>query len=58
MSGDLVVEEFAFDRGRSVSVYVPARPPEAIVFAGDGATIAAWGPVLDEVVSTMIVGIH
>ena len=58
--GDLVTEVLDFDGGRSVTVYVPAQRPEAIVFAGDGATIAAWGAVLDDadVPPTMIVGVH
>jgi enterochelin esterase-like enzyme len=56
----LVTERLDFDRGREVSVYVPARPPEAIVFAGDGQTLPQWGEDLErpELPSTMIVGIH
>ena len=38
--GDLVTEVLEFDGGRSVTVYVPAQRPEAIVFAGDGATVS------------------
>jgi enterochelin esterase-like enzyme len=49
-----------FDGGRDVSVYVPARPPKVIVFAGDGQTLAQWGEDLErpELPATMIVGVH
>jgi enterochelin esterase-like enzyme len=49
-----------YDGGRPVAVYIPADPPEAIVFAGDGQLIAPWGGVLEaaDVPSTMIVGVH
>src|SRR5262249_164079 len=43
-----------------VTVYIPPVPPEAIVFAGDGQMISAWGRLLEaaDVPSTMIVGVH
>lgn len=58
--GELVTETFEYDGGRQVTVYVPPRPPEAIVFAGDGQLIAQWGRSLEaaDVPSTMVVGTH
>ncbi len=58
--GELVTETFGYDGGRSVTVYVPAKPPEAIVFAGDGQLIAPWGEDLAAVGAPpiMIVGVH
>ena len=49
-----------YDGGRQVTVYIPADPPEAVVFAGDGQLISQWGGVLEaaDVPSTMIVGVH
>ena len=60
MRGTLVTEEFAFDGGRGVTVYVPEEPPSAIVFAGDGQGLAPWGEVLEmpDLPPTMIVGVH
>ncbi|KAA0019415.1 alpha/beta hydrolase [Antrihabitans cavernicola] len=59
-AGEFVTETFDYDGGRQVTVYVPPRPPDAVVFAGDGASIARWGAVLErsDVTSTMIVGVH
>ncbi len=56
----VVTERLGFDGGREVSVYVPVRPPEVIVFAGDGQTLPSWGEDLErpELPSTMIVGVH
>jgi hypothetical protein len=56
----LITERLDFDGGRDVTVYVPARPAEVIVFAGDGQTLPAWGEDLErpELPSTMIVGVH
>jgi hypothetical protein len=45
--GELVSQTFAYDGGRKVTVYVPPRPPEAIVFAGDGQLISQWGSPLE-----------
>ena len=58
--GEFVTEKFEYDGGRQVTVYVPPRAPEAIVFAGDGQRIAKWGRLLEgtSVPSTMIVGVH
>jgi pimeloyl-ACP methyl ester carboxylesterase len=59
-SGEFITDKFEYDGGRQVTVYVPPRPPEAIVFAGDGQRIAKWGRLLEDtsVPSTMIVGVH
>ncbi len=43
-----VIETFAYDGGRQVTVYVPPDPPEAIVFAGDGRRIVKWGRLLEK----------
>ncbi len=58
--GELVTETFAYDGGRQVTVHVPTRPPQAIVFAADGQRISKWGRLLENagVPSTMIVGVH
>ena len=60
IEGELVTERFDYDGGRNVTVYVPPRRPEAIVFAGDGQLISSWGPSLETAgaPSTMIVGAH
>jgi enterochelin esterase-like enzyme len=59
-SGEFVTDKFEYDGGRQVTVYLPPRPPEAIVFAGDGQRIAKWGRLLEDtsLPSTMIVGVH
>lgn len=65
-AGRLVTRTFAHDGGREVSVFVPSGPVEAIIYAGDGAFVAAWGADLEdqrgqnvaELPSTMIVGVH
>src|ERR1700747_2659301 len=59
-SGEVVTETFNYDGGRQVTVYIPADPPEAVLFAGDGQLISQWGGVLEaaDVPSTMIVGVH
>lgn len=61
LAGRFVTETLpGYDGGRQVTVYVPANPPEAVVFAGDGQEIARWGRVLEttDVPCTMIVGVH
>jgi enterochelin esterase-like enzyme len=60
MAGDLVTETFDYDGSRTVTVYVPATPPEAVVFAGDGESISRWGALLDtaDVPPTLVVGVH
>jgi len=57
---DLVTETFDYDGGRQVTVRLPSRPPEAVVFAGDGQLIAPWGEDVAAAGAppTMIVGIH
>ena len=59
-AGELVTETFGYDGGRTVTVYVPPRPAEAVVFAGDGQGIARWGgaPEAAGGPPTMIVGVH
>lgn len=58
--GRLVTEILDFDGGRAVTTYVPPRPPEAVVFAGDGQLIAEWGRDLEAagLPATMVVGAH
>jgi enterochelin esterase-like enzyme len=60
MAGELVTETFGLDGGRPVTVYVPPRPPEAVVLAADGREVAPWGGLLEtaDVPPTMIVGVH
>lgn len=55
-----MTETFAYDGGRQVTVYVPPDSPVAVVYTGDGQSIAQWGALLEaaDVPSTMIVGIH
>lgn len=56
----LVSETFEYDGGRQVTAYLPADPPRAVVFAGDGQLIAPWGETLAAAGAppTMIVGVH
>ncbi len=58
--GQLVTETFEYDAGRKVTVYLPPDPPDAVVFAGDGQLIPAWGEFVAAAggPSTMIVGVH
>ncbi len=60
IAGELVTQTFEYDGGRQVTVYVPPKPPEAVVFAGDGQLISQWGGYLEaaDVPPTMIVGAH
>src|SRR5215467_8901857 len=46
-AGEVVTETFGYDGGRPVTVYVPADPPEAVVFTGDGQLIPQWGGALE-----------
>jgi pimeloyl-ACP methyl ester carboxylesterase len=57
---EFITETFEYDGGREVTVYVPPKPAQAIVFAGDGQLISQWGGILEAagVLSTMIVGAH
>lgn len=59
-TGEVITESFDYDGGRRVSVYVPPRPVEAIVFAGDGQLIAPWGAEVESTggPATMVVGVH
>ncbi|MEA5367330.1 alpha/beta hydrolase-fold protein [Amycolatopsis sp., V23-08] len=58
--GRLVTDTLGYDGGRPVTAYVPAAPPEAVVFAGDGQVIASWGDALEAAGSppTLIVAAH
>jgi enterochelin esterase-like enzyme len=60
LAGELITETLEFDGGREVTAYVPPKPPDAVVFAGDGQLISQWGGVLEagDVPCTMIVGAH
>lgn len=60
VAGELLTTAFAYDGGRQVTVYVPAEPPQAVVYAGDGELIAGWGGALEAAgtVPTLIVGVH
>jgi len=60
ITGEFVTENFGYDGGRQVTIYLPPGPPEAIVFAGDGQMVPHWGGFLEttDVPSTMIVGVH
>lgn len=60
IAGELVSSTFGYDGGRAVTVYVPPKPPQAIVFAGDGEMISQWGVLLEATNTppTMIVGVH
>lgn len=59
-TGKLIIERFDYDGGRQVTVYVPPKPPEMMVFAGDGQHVSKWGRLLEgtSLPSTMIVGVH
>ena len=61
MAGELVSEALEYDGGRSVTVYVPPAPAEAVVFAADGAWhISRLTEVIDGASGppTMVVGVH
>ena len=61
IGGELVTETLGYDGGRQVTAYLPARVPEAVVFAGDGRLISRWGADLEAsagLPSTMVVGAH
>jgi enterochelin esterase-like enzyme len=60
-AGELVTEAREYDGGRQVTVYVPPRPAEAVVFAADGAWhITRLSEALEDAgaPTTMIVGVH
>lgn len=57
--GDFVTQLFDFNGGRHVTVYVPRARPEAVVVAGDGQALAAWGAdVAAGGPAVMVVGVH
>jgi enterochelin esterase-like enzyme len=58
--GELVTQTLDYDGGRRVTAYVPAEPPEAVVFAADGQLISQWGADLAAAGAppTLIVGPH
>lgn len=58
--GKLETETFPFDGGRHVTVYIPTRRVETILYCGDGQLLPMWGSDLeqDNLPATMIVGIH
>lgn len=60
MTGIIITENFTFDGGRLVTIYVPKLPPEIIVFACDGQEISQWGSDLEttDLPPVMIIGIH
>ncbi|HEV2326041.1 MAG TPA: alpha/beta hydrolase-fold protein [Terracidiphilus sp.] len=60
VTGKFVTETLEYDGGRQVTVYIPPKPPEAIIFAGDGQRISKWGRLLEkaDAASTAIVGVH
>jgi enterochelin esterase-like enzyme len=60
VAGEFVTEILDHDGGRQVTVYVPPDEPDAVVFAGDGETLARWGPLLEarDAPPTLLVGVH
>jgi enterochelin esterase-like enzyme len=61
IAGELVTEALEYDGGRPVTVYVPPRPAEAVVYAADGAWhVDRLSEALEgaSAPSTMIVGVH
>jgi enterochelin esterase-like enzyme len=58
--GELVTQTLDYDGGRQVTAYVPAEPPEAVVFAADGQLISQWGADLAAAGAppTLVVGAH
>jgi enterochelin esterase-like enzyme len=57
---ELITETLEYDGGRAVSVHLPDGVPEAVVYTGDGQTIAQWGALLErpDLPATMLVGVH
>jgi enterochelin esterase-like enzyme len=61
IAGQLVTDALAYDGGRPVTVYVPSKPAEAVVFAADGAWhTSRLSEALEDASAppTMIVGVH
>jgi enterochelin esterase-like enzyme len=60
-AGELITESFGYDGGRAVTVYLPPRPADAVVFTADGGWhTSRLVEALERVdaPSTMIVGVH
>ncbi|GIF75100.1 alpha/beta hydrolase-fold protein [Asanoa siamensis] len=55
-----ITETLAYDGGRQVTAYVPAGPATAVVFTGDGQSVATWAEALEAAAlpPTMIIGAH
>lgn len=61
IAGELVTESLGYDGGRRVTVFVPSRPVDAVVFIADGGWhISRLVDALEGTAapSTMIVGVH
>lgn len=60
MNGRVIEANFDYDGGRKVTVYLPAAPPTAIVFASDGQLIGSWGDVTEQAAAApiMLVATH
>jgi len=62
LKGVLTTKTFAFDGGRSITVYLPPHPADAVVFVADGGwhteLLARALESSVETSSTMIVGVH
>lgn len=58
--GELITETLDYNLSRKVTVYRPAAPVEAVVFAGDGELVAPWGEYAMDAGAppTMVVGVH
>jgi enterochelin esterase-like enzyme len=58
--GEVIVETLDYDGGRKVTVYRPSKPPEAVVFSGDGELVTQWRRALEieDLPPVMIVGAH
>jgi enterochelin esterase-like enzyme len=59
-AGEFVTETLDYDGGRLVTVYVPPKPPDAVVFSPDGTLVSHWGEDLgsSDRTSAMIVAVH
>ncbi|MFJ1595538.1 alpha/beta hydrolase [Streptomyces sp. NPDC088261] len=61
IAGELVTEALGYDGGRHVTAYLPPRPPEAVLYGGDGQLVPQWGAALEaaaDVPPTAVVGAH
>lgn len=59
-AGEFVTETLGYDGGRGITAYVPPKPPEAVVFAGDGQLLSRWGAEIStaDLPPTLVVGVH